>query len=570
MGVNIRTACLLYISADRGNLKRVTKIASKWNDGIVNPFSFIPSIVKAPFQIFQKIQESLKKTGSNLSVLIDYKSFIANKNKWQEYSTVLRDCILCFPEFNFYFDERDLSDENESITDFLDYIVTGIGLTRNGLNIDDVIKDIHTFKSEINERNKIIEIEESPFNLLLKGRDNLFDASNLRFVLKKMRYEELSLHENYSSVQKSRKENLALCIEEERSQSLFNSIALFLNGFRVLPITCAEELHWANSNLKPSIIIRDYDLQFPDGSNKRKRQRSNKQANVSKFENIYLIRGWHYNKTNKAWEKTIDDNNDYWSNLKKFPIFYVSKGSQNDEGKRNMFFHIFDTDDDSKQQEEKGEGSSQLFLPGIDKPVSGVYKPFQAINIIRRCYNDSFQSEDTIFTNRTQEDGHGVPLDIYNVVKDMVDRAELYYNNGRFVHSVVVANEAIEIMNGFHQSLTIRAYRCQVMAENALAANILGGDEKELRNDTEFRLEKIEKDITRISSVGDHEDALNINKKKNMLNQIFNDIRIYCQDREHFEAEDAVVRAIGHLNEGLPLSVFKNFLLNAIKRYRHE
>lgn len=568
--MNIRTTSLLYISADLENLKRVTKIASKWSDGIVNPFYFVPTIVEAPFQIYSKIRESLKDSGSNLSVLIDYKSFIMNSKKWQEYSTVLRDCILCFPELNFYFDERDRSDKNESITDFLDYIVTGIGLTKNGLNIEDVIKDIHIFKSEIHERNKIIDMAESPFNLLLKGRDNLFDASNLRFVLKKMRYKELSLHENYGSVQKSRKENLALCIEEERSQSLFNSIALFLNGFRVLPITCAEELQWANCNLKPSIIIRDYDLQFSDGADKRKRQRGAKTATVSQFENIYLIRGWHCNKTNKKWEKTIDNNNVYWSNLNNAPIFYVSKGSQNDEGKRNMFFHIFNTDDDSKQQEIKGDNSSQLFLPGIDKPVSGVYKPFQAINIIRRRYNDSFQPEDTIFTNRTQEDGHGVPLDIYNVVKDMVDRAELYYNNGRFVHSVVVANEAIEIMNGFHQSLTIRAYRCQVMAENALAANILGGDENELRNDTEFRLEKIEKDITRISSVGDHEDALNINKKKNMLNQIFNDIRIYCQEREHFEAEDAVVRAIGHLNEGFPLSVFKNFLLETIKRHRHE
>ena len=115
------------------------------------------------------------------------------------------------------------------------------------------------------------------------------------------------------------------------------------------------------------------------------------------------------------------------------------------------------------------------------------------------------------------------------------------------IHSVIVANEAIEIINGFHQALSLRAYRRQALAENAVAANILGTSEHALAKDTEFRLKRIKEVITRLSSLGDYKRT----KSKNTLNQIYNDIRIFCREKEHFEAESVVVRAIGHLNEGI-------------------
>ena len=103
-------------------------------------------------------------------------------------------------------------------------------------------------------------------------------------------------------------------------------------------------------------------------------------------------------------------------------------------------------------------------------------------------------------------------------------------------------------MNGFHQVLSVRAFRCLSLAENAAAAGALGTSEEGLSKDTEFRLRRIRDVVTRLSSLG-NEGYQKRNKSRNTLNQIYNDIRLYCKDKEYFKAEDEVVRAIGHLNE---------------------
>ena len=41
---------------------------------------------------------------------------------------------------------------------------------------------------------------------------------------------------------------------------------------------------------------------------------------------------------------------------------------------------------------------------------------------------------------------------------------------------------------------------------------------------------------------------------------------VKCKEKEHFEAEDSVVREIGHLNEGLSLSTLKRYVINMLKK----
>lgn len=576
MGLNIRLLHLLYISADKTYAEDVKNKALKWNSNINCPYSFSIAVIENPYQIYSQIFEKIGDGSLRLSVLIDYKSFLKYKSKLGEYTTAIRDSILCFPEINYYFDERTI-DNNCVISNFLEFIIRGSGLSVSEEQKKCVITGLHTFNSTaINSPNKttinnkrVQHVNINPYERLLMGMDNLFDASNLRFFLKELKYTDLSLHRNYSIIQKSRSKNLSLCVEEERSQSMFNCLALFLNGFRVLPITSASELRWANMNLTPQIIIRDYDLQFPDAA--RNWEKLKKENNIKDNSlAIYIVRGWHFDQSLKKWEEKLNSDNCYWCNLLSVPTFYVSKGAQDKEGNRTLFFEIPCTDNNEQQRLLKiGVGTKELWLPGIYKPVSGVYTPFHAINLVRKRYDDCYKEENgelPIITNRTEEGGHGVPLDIYNIVKSMVDRAENYYKKNRYVHALVVANDAIEIMNGFHQALTIRAYRCMAMAENAVAANILGGDEEELMRDTTYRLNKIEKDVTRITSIGDAKDEFNINKRKNVLNQIYNELRVYCKEKEHFEAEDSVVREIGHLNEGLSFSSLKRYIINLLKK----
>jgi len=567
MGLSIRLSRLVYISADSDHIASVKDLAEKWCNDLSNPFEFNCSAIKSPFQIYLGALELIKSGKSRLSAIIDYKSFLSKNSQRGDYATVIRDVILCFPEINFYFDVTDSPSEHPKSKSFLDMFINASGLAipenlQNKVNLK-----LHSFS-----RDK----SDSPFESFIQGKDNLYDASNLRYFMKMVRYHELSLRQNFQTIQESRSSQIALCVEEERSQSLFNSVALYLNGYRVLPITSACELRWANENIVPDIIIRDYDLQFSDASKSysktrtRKRGVDDSQAEISKSDVIHIVRGWRFNK---VWSSTLDKNNPYWSNYHSIPTFYISKGAQNPRGYTNLILTIPKSQDGNNQQFVNGIGEAVLELPGIYKPVSGIYTPFHQIDIIRKRYEHCYKEEEgglPVITNRTEEGGHGVPLDIYGIVKSMVDRAEGYYENKRFVHAVIVANDAIEIMNGFHQALTIRAYRCLAMAENALATNILGGDENCLQIDTSFRLNKIEKEVTRIASIGNKTDSLNVSKRRNMLNQIYNEIRVYCKEREHFDAENAVIRKMGHLNEGLSLSTLVRSIISIFRKNQND
>lgn len=128
MGLNIRILHLVYITADKEHLGAVSKYSAKECNSITVPYEFHGVLIQHPFQIFTSIKNHLAQKSIRLSALIDYKSFLANKKDWKDFSTVIRDTILCFPEINFYFDERIVTGDN-AIKDFLAYIVTGIGVS---------------------------------------------------------------------------------------------------------------------------------------------------------------------------------------------------------------------------------------------------------------------------------------------------------------------------------------------------------------------------------------------------------------------------------------------------------
>ena len=67
------------------------------------------------------------------------------------------------------------------------------------------------------------------FARIISGYDNTFDASNLRYAIKFRKYLHLKVHNsrNFSKIQDSRFNNLAICIEEESKQNIFNSLASF-------------------------------------------------------------------------------------------------------------------------------------------------------------------------------------------------------------------------------------------------------------------------------------------------------------------------------------------------------
>lgn len=489
---------------------------------------------------------------SDLYVIIDYVSLCGDSLKsCQTNSQIIQELILRYPEANFAFDEH-LSRKEKCGVTFMDFIISDPNLSYKGLIVrDSVNKDVHSFDID----------ENDSFLSLCYYKDNLFDASNLRFALKAQKYHYLSVGKrNFERIQYSRATNLALIVEEEHSQSLFNCYSVFACGYRCLPVTTANGLIWANDNITPQIVFRDYDLQFPDEANEK---------------SIHLIRGWQCKEHGERidWKCTLDSNNRYWKNLQQIKdpyrcaneslvshgLFYLSKGVEGLEIKLGGKYCIDSVD------------KKELCLPGIEKPISGIYVPFYPI--VKTVYDDAVyteqnSSDDYIDTGRAKG-FHGAPLDIYYIVKSMVDRAQQYFDEKRFIHAAVLAQETIEVLNGFHESILIRAYHILAISENAIAMNTIGGSEELLNNDAIFRIQKIKYETERLLRRSKEKRKEKVGRKEfkyNIINQIFSGCRTACKNREHFSAEDSFISAMAHVNEGFtPNDIWDELLLICLR-----
>ncbi len=492
----------------------------------------------------------------------------------REAAKIIRRTILKYPEIMFLFDEswRGETKIEKGKTNFGSFL-----FYENAKVALDVNIRYHQYSV----------YDEDPFLAIRRNRSNLYDGSNLRYAIMRYMYDSLKVERyNFSIIQDSRKANLALVVEEELEQNHFNSFCLYVNGFRVIPILSSKELKYFNDlcdNSKTGeedvrsvqLIVRDFDLQFDDVDDRSSNKISIKKSNIEEIEeriDIYEVdkirrakRGknnyWYIleQKDNKTCQKDITLNwladgkdfiNEYWSNLRHIKTYYISKGPSNIQILKDGFFM---EDKDSNQ-----------IIPGLHKPVCGIYESFRSLKNIRQTSDDALkygkQEDDNtknqkylINTDRENHE-HGVPLDIYDLVKSMVSRAKLYQKKHRYSLSAILALDAIEAMNGFHEQLMIQAYHVAATCENALAMSILGGNDKILKADATFRINKIKKDVDRLLSRDNNKDS-RTDLKKNVLNQIFSDCRLFCKEKEHFEAEEAFISAMARLNDGVS---FKN------------
>lgn len=447
------------------------------------------------------------------------------------------------------------------------------------------------------ERNYILD--------LIHTQDNLFDASNLRYCIKQWKYAELDVHSrNFSLIQNSRRDNLAICVEEEHGQNRFNSYCLFACGFRVLPVTSATGLLRVNETanlLTPSLIIRDYDLQFCDST------AVVYDANGGSNGSIKAIRGFRddfngnwvtHVKKSPCWsafydefeENTTESGLDLgiphlinasicFSSRVLFPVYFVSKGTWNVSINVpvSFIFEINDGQNDKKTIQcshyiKNIKGVNTLCVPGLLKPVSGIYEPFKCIPKVRnRLIAIKTPPSDYIDTSR-EGHAHGTSLDIYNTVISLIRRAERYYNRHKYILAAILSNEAIEYLNGFHEALLLKAYQILAISENAIAMDSLGGDEEALKKDTLFRINKIGDEIDRILRRKKKGSSRNEDRREfeyNILNQIYSSCRNFCQEKEHFLAEDCFISAMAHVNEGFTPCDIKDEIL-AIRQKIHK
>ena len=657
-------------------------------------------------------QTDEEKENKNIQIPVPSKIKELKDFTVKEASDIITRTILRFPEVMFLFDESWNEKKDVDFTDFLFY---------DGCDdISSIYKKYHQYCVK----------DHQPFAFVERNWDNLYDGSNLRYAIKRYIYGQLCVSRyNFSAVQDSRKEFLSFCIEEEHSQIRFNSYALYTNGFRVLPISSAQDLRDYNLYLEddklkgilsPSIVVRDYDLQFADEKTEDKHEEiiDGCKVEINVIDDIRgvkffdspdcrLYQGrWHVLKYNDSEEKY-----DYWSSFLEHPVYFISKGGHginiaetdiflekdrkqliakqrkqlvkerkytkvplrgildelrttgklNDDRQKQKDV-LFDKRRDLKKQIKNIDcnkcsfdrktvfldGTTEQIVRGIEKPISGVYLPFHsfsevkeryqsmgltkqiiekdALELAEKCENkedkrkvkdfilrkygpffedhipfvwkicrkintfplkkkkqnnsidehikneERSKKQDWVISTERENHDHGVPLDLYDLAKSMLGRATDYYQHKNYIKAAVLAGEIMEVLNGFHEALTLQAYHIQAISENAIAMNVIGGSEMMLKEDTVFRIKKIRNEIDRILSRSNNDNKTEAGQfntlkalwnrlfndakaerrelKYNILNQIFSDCRKVCKDKEYFGAEDCFISAMAYVNEG--------------------
>ena len=511
----------------------------------------------------------------SLHIIIDYESIYTKDI--EDSAEIIRDTVIEFPEVQFLFDKHYA--DILSVSDFLfpdkeltKYIRSYPKEEQKELRElwNNIAQCVDYSIIELLLNNPEDDCEPSVvFSRIINGYDNTFDASNLRYAIKYRKCMHLKVQHsrNFQKIQDSRYKKLAICIEEESRQNVFNSYALYANGFRVLPISTRQELEEVNSgkiklptNSKDGIIIRDFDLQFEDedqspvdairgfryceAADLESGSPFEKQIGKKNVENYSV--GW-----NILTEQYNGESNVYWKKLllKGFPLFFITKGPKHSE-----VIHP-----QKSSSVEVSKKTKKLLLPGFAKPVCGLYSPFRGLPEVSGTYDDTrylaHDSHYEIKTSRKEHD-HSTPLDVYDMANNMIRRAESYYKENRYLLAALVAGEALEFLNGFHHRLMIKAYYVQAIAENAISMDVVGANEKYLAKDAQFRVEKIKEDVKRFYYGYEEKSS------RNVLNQIFSTCRQFCKDHEHFESEEVFLSAIGHLLEGVTIKS----LMSRIKR----
>lgn len=435
--------------------------------------------------------------------------------------------ILSYPETSFIFESPD----NIVLKKFEEIINQNKNLLKNEIKEEKdprIKKELNRIQKELND----VTLEKdlicfdakrgTPFLEFLFNVNDLFDASNMRGACRILKRYLLKVLNNLGDLQNKRTKSLALIIDEEVGQSILNSYLLYANGYRCLPITTYQKFNQVSrSSINYDVIIRDFDLQFRDEED----------SEVDDNYNIVdLVRGYKYDNKNNSWISLLEGINEYsyWkaADYENGKVFVITQGYE----------HLMVAPSFIKK---KVVGQS-LIMPGLIKPLNGVYYSIRKLKPLFSSFEKD--SKDKVKRSRVNNE-HSYPLDLYDLASRMYERASKYYEEKKYIHAAVVSQEAFELLNCFHVALSIQIYHLHAIAENAIAMEVIGGNEEELAKDCEIRIEIIKTDIGKIM-MGTDQDS------RNVLNQIFSDCRAKCKEKEHFRSEEVFVSEMAYLNEG--------------------
>lgn len=474
---------------------------------------------------------------ANLILIIDPYSLLIEAEK--DNKKLLKELIISYPEVKIVF--LSVGDDWQQIFNKLELkckIEPGCKDCSERKPCEVFIPHIHTF-GFLNKRDKENNHGDMDFDMLIRGQSNLFDASNLRNLIKQDFFNEIKVRTNYPCTHCSRNNRFALVVEEELPQAYFNAYGMYINGFRAMPVVSNKELEILANGLldksKLEIIIRDYDLLFEDYGNS---------------ENLHKLRGIKRNgmwepKT-EFWEKIIDGR-------KELRIFFITRFDKSDDNRKPKVllkfnwwqklhknrFNKFGFYIDSKKD--------KVWLRGLSKPINGLYELLSIpdINDAYLCINKEPGFD--IGRDDADKDSHATPPFIYHISENLIKRSKKYYEERMYMLSALLAKEALEVLNGFHFMLMLKAIHLHAIAETSLIVGSMGIDERILAYNTQKRLNDIKAHVDRICFE-------NPKARKNVLKQIFNDVRNIFNEKEFFKAGDMALNELVNVEQGSFLS----------------
>jgi hypothetical protein len=189
----------------------------------------------------------------------------------------------------------------------------------------------------------------------------------------------------------------------------------------------------------------------------------------------------------------------------------------------------------------------KAYLRGISKPVNGIFA-FHQIESIKKVFDESLENPASVLNINRDEGGHSVSPFITHIAESLLSRSRAYYQNGMYMLSAIMAKEATEILNGFHLMMMLESIYWHTLAETSLVNNILGIDENMIAKNTAKRLYYVKKQVIRLTQN-------NKRARSNVLNQIFNDVRQLCHEKELFKAADIAFNELVNIRYGVDLGL---------------
>jgi hypothetical protein len=424
-------------------------------------------------------------------------------------------------------------------------------------------------------------------NMLRRG-GSLFDSSGIRNILKRKIFEKVEMQDNYERLHQSRNSNIAITVDEEPHYSLYWAYLLYRSGYSVYSICTYQELleykellESKETGAKPDLVCRDYDLQFRDMP----------AAKGDEEQKIYELRGLTKSESHDKWEL----NRNYWDTFlrRKTAVSWIisQASSTQDYGSKTLKGVIPKPSVVEKLRDRHPcakrygilihEATAKLL--GQCKDLEG-NEAIMDCREIRKIHADS-RDYQSLNKSRKNESGHSVPAYNSDISQSLLGRAEQAYNNRAFLQAALLSLEAEEILNGLSKMSVLKAFHLRVKAEAKLELSHVGiGNLKERMRS---KIYEIRRELERICRDADIVSSslwarifkirrwwMSLFRRSNAIErnarmQVFNDMRAIYEDREQFEAAEALYAEVVKAELGIR-DINYYALRRMEKRSRHE